>query len=335
MFRTEIFSLPMSHASNLDTLSLAMSRLTVSQPPIVPPVSNAVPKATPNLELLDKVVFGIVASFAQDNETAESFSTLAGSRSYYYIDNNCTYRNGLLHSINDEPAIVLSDGTCQWYKNGQMHRDPNPITGITKPAAVYPDGTKMWYKHGERHRDNDEPAVEDSNGCYSWYKNGKLHRDPNPITGKVGPAIIYPDGSQFWYWENIAHRDNDEPASVYADGAKIWYKNNRRHRDPNPITGEVGPAVIEASGTQKWYKHDRLHRDPDVEGGDVGPAVIAEDGTMYWYKHGERHRDMYYDPDEMCYKLQPAILFPDGTRHYYIDGVRHYSQSDDGWYDDN
>jgi hypothetical protein len=52
------------------------------------------------------------------------------------------------------------------------------------PAIIYSNGTQLWYKNGKRHRDNDMPAVIYSNGTQEWYKNGKLHRDNDM------PAII-------------------------------------------------------------------------------------------------------------------------------------------------
>jgi len=91
-----------------------------------------------------------------------------------------------LHSFDDLPAVVRSDGTKYWYKNGKLHRDKD------LPAIVYSNGTKHWYKNGKIHRDNDKPAVVYSNGDKAWYKNGKLHRD------KDLPATVYSNGEKCW-----------------------------------------------------------------------------------------------------------------------------------------
>jgi hypothetical protein len=40
------------------------------------------------------------------------------------------------------PAIILTDGTQYWYKNGLCHRDHD------LPAVIYLDGTQMWYNNG-------------------------------------------------------------------------------------------------------------------------------------------------------------------------------------------
>lgn len=47
----------------------------------------------------------------------------------------------IIHHIN-LPAIVWSDGTKEWYKNGVIHRDGGA-------AIEYSDGSKAWYYKGE------------------------------------------------------------------------------------------------------------------------------------------------------------------------------------------
>ena len=55
---------------------------------------------------------------------------------------------------------------------------------------TYPDGTQEWYKNGEFHR-NDGPAVIYEHGHKEWWLNGDLHRED-------GPAVIYPSGEEWW-----------------------------------------------------------------------------------------------------------------------------------------
>ena len=70
-----------------------------------------------------------------------------------------------------------------------------------------------------------EPAPEiDIYGDKRWFnEEGQLHRD-NDL-----PAVIYADGSQFWYKNGELHRDNDLPAFIWADGSQYWWKNGRRY----------------------------------------------------------------------------------------------------------
>lgn len=64
---------------------------------------------------------------------------------------------------------------------------PKNFTGILE----YPNGTKEWYKEGNLHRD-DEPAVEYSHGGKEWFKEGKRHKID-------GPAVEYPIGYKEWW----------------------------------------------------------------------------------------------------------------------------------------
>ena len=98
---------------------------------------------------------------------------------------------GMLHSINDLPAVIYEDSSQYWFKNDLIHRDGD------LPAVIYINGRQEWYKDGELHRDGDLPAVIYINGRQEWYKDGKLHRD-----GDL-PAVIYINGRQEWYKDGI------------------------------------------------------------------------------------------------------------------------------------
>lgn len=54
-----------------------------------------------------------------------------------------TLKDGRLHSMNGQPALVAPDGTRVWYQNGKIH---NP----DGPAVVFPDGTSRNYLFGRR-----------------------------------------------------------------------------------------------------------------------------------------------------------------------------------------
>lgn len=62
-------------------------------------------------------------------ETAEAVTPIAETR----------YRD-VYHSLEDRPAVILSDGTQCWYRLGVLHRDKGP-------AIIRPDGTEeYWYR---------------------------------------------------------------------------------------------------------------------------------------------------------------------------------------------
>jgi hypothetical protein len=78
------------------------------------------------------------------------------------------YQNEL-HSFNDQPAAIYSDGRKEWYQHGKLHRDND------QPASIAFDGSKYWYQHGKFHRDNDQPAAIYSDGSKLWYQHGKIY----------------------------------------------------------------------------------------------------------------------------------------------------------------
>ena len=74
---------------------------------------------------------------------------------------------GVLHSVDDKPAVTCPDGSKQWYTEGYCNR------GGGKPAIVRADGYQAWYCYGMLHRDGDQPAVIRSNGANEWWQHAK------------------------------------------------------------------------------------------------------------------------------------------------------------------
>ena len=79
---------------------------------------------------------------------------------HWYKDAKMTIR----HRVGG-PAIEWSDGTRDWYLDGQSHR-------VGGPAIELASGTRVWYLNGQRHRD-DGPAIECESGHREWYLNGE------------------------------------------------------------------------------------------------------------------------------------------------------------------
>ena len=77
------------------------------------------------------------------------------------------YKNDLLHSFDDEPAMIRNNGDKSWYKDGNPHRDGD------LPAFIGGDGLEIhYYKNGKFGRDNDLPAIIGANEEKRYYKNG-------------------------------------------------------------------------------------------------------------------------------------------------------------------
>jgi hypothetical protein len=98
--------------------------------------------------------------------------------------------NNQLHSFNDEPAVICSDGAKSWYKDGKLHRDND------EPAVIHSDGAKHWYKDDKLHRDNDEPAVITPSGIKEYYKNGKRYT-PAPKATTCDGKVVEIDGKKY------------------------------------------------------------------------------------------------------------------------------------------
>lgn len=75
---------------------------------------------------------------------------------------------------------------------------------------------------------------------------------PYSFTTKEGHVFSGIDGQM--------HSVDDAPAVIYADGTKWWYKNNQVHRDG-------GPAVVWGNGVEEWWQNGMRHRTD-------GPAQI-------------------------------------------------------------
>lgn len=101
-----------------------------------------------------------------------------------------------LHRV-EGPALVLADGSSEWYQRGKLHR-------LSGPAIIKADGSEEWFLAGKRHRPTG-PALTTADGSKHWYFQGMRHRTAGPavIEGKLieyyqfgqlhrfsGPALI-------------------------------------------------------------------------------------------------------------------------------------------------
>lgn len=66
--------------------------------------------------------------------------------------------------------------------------------------------------------------TEEHGEIMTHWQSGQLHRDD-------GPAVEWPDGSNFWFVEGLRHRE-DGPAVQYANGTEEWYIRDRKIIDP-------------------------------------------------------------------------------------------------------
>ena len=140
-----------------------------------------------NYKNYPECMFAMISAFLPKGE-GNDLRRVAGKVVFRSTDRDGrTYRNGLLHSYDDSPAVVADNGTYKvWYKQGKIHREGD------LPAITRNEQYQEWYRYGELHRDGDLPAIIGSDNHQEWYKNGELHRDGEE------PALI--DGQlRQWY----------------------------------------------------------------------------------------------------------------------------------------
>ena len=116
--------------------------------------------------------------------------------------------------------------------------------------------------------------VIDPEGVIRYYDvAGKLHR-------MDGPAITYPNGTEYWYFHGKRHRE-DGPAVWISDNEYGWFHMGEYHRDD-------GPAMVFYDGTMVWCRNGKKHN-------AHGPALIYKvgDGKIQkeWWFEGIQYKD--------------------------------------------
>jgi hypothetical protein len=120
-----------------------------------------------------------------------------------------------------------------------------------------------------RHVEIQKQFIEEQDGVQCTYL-AQLH-------GTKEPAILKPNGDQWWYLNGKLHRDNDKPAYISHDGRKAWFQEGVMHRDN-------GPAEVAPRGRLAYYQKGKLHRED-------GPAIIDPRDGDQWWERGMRLPD--------------------------------------------
>jgi hypothetical protein len=179
-----------------------------------------------NYKEYPECMFAIIAAFLPSWE-GQDVRDLAGKVFFRSEDNKGrTYRNGLLHSYDDIPAVEL-------------------LVNFPK---------KMWYKDGKFHRDRDLPAITSKSNT-EWFENGKRHRERGlPALIYEGVKGIFPASYTEWWVDGKRHREGDLPAVETVTGHREWWINGKRHRE-----GDL-PAVVSINGHCEWWINGELVR---------------------------------------------------------------------------
>jgi len=93
---------------------------------------------------------------------------------YIYPDSEGRYNYPNNNNFTGEIRFLGQIQSSEWLKNGQFHRDPDPITGEELPAIIDDHGNlKFYFKHN-LHRMNG-PAVIESTGYQEWWCRGVFY----------------------------------------------------------------------------------------------------------------------------------------------------------------
>jgi hypothetical protein len=104
-----------------------------------------------NYQEYPEFMFAMIAAFLEEDE-GDDLRRVSG-KVYFRSEDEYgnTYRNGLLHSFGDEPAIT-DFFKKSWFKDGKLHREGD----LPACISLFYDA---WYKNGVRHRDGGLPAI--------------------------------------------------------------------------------------------------------------------------------------------------------------------------------
>ena len=206
-----------------------------------------------------------------------------------------TRMNGLLHSLDDKPAIIrhLEDEKV-WYTFGEVDRVGKPaftsphtrewrikgkLHNMQGPAIVKSDGGREWWLNGYR-QPLVTPNVIKGDGTKEWHKQGGTEHGDHRLHRTDGPAVVRPEDVAFekglpeweWLYHDMKHR-LDGPALKWPSGAESWY---------------VGDVLVGTEGDVPFYRN--IGFDPvryraaidiwnDIEK-VVGPRSVAVAATM-------------------------------------------------------
>ncbi len=108
-------------------------------------------------EEIQNIILGFIYFYTEiyeDNHSLERYlnSIITRRTVTSSLGNVAHYVDNVLHSENDLPAVVQTDGTSYWYKNGKFHRSTLDNDGYVLPAIIFSDMRKEWFRDGEYHR---------------------------------------------------------------------------------------------------------------------------------------------------------------------------------------
>ena len=200
-------------------------------------------------------------------------------------------------------------------KKNRLLEDLNEDKRTDLPNGGYKfiqDNT-IWYynKDDEIHRDDDEPAVIFPNGTKWWYKNDIVHRDGDK------PAVVDRNGNKGWWKNGKKHRDGDKPAVEYVNGEKEYYKNGKKYTPKIKVKERLDRAKKNIEVKKNRLLED-LNEDKRIDLGNDRYMLKHGDGGESWFKRPPVGDDVLHRDDD-----KPAVISHLGSRVWYRNGLIH------------
>ena len=168
-----------------------------------------------------------------------------------------TYHCGKLHSIDGRPAYKSPQKIC-YCDHGVYHRYGG------EPAVIFTNGLCEWFYRGIRFRPNGQPTrINKTTGERDWHVNGEWVRSEMAclnvktkvvqVQRSCGDAVYNKCFADQVFFDREGREHNDHgPAIIYEDGTEAWMKHGKLHCDH-------GPALITADGNMMWFYDGVLH----------------------------------------------------------------------------
>lgn len=244
-----------------------------------------------------------------------------------HCEDERVFKDGKLHSVNGEPAIVRYDR--EYFDYGEESEDEGYWVSNVE--------LKEWYSEGKLHRENGPARIEykiiqfrsdekrSSKVLEEWYQHGKLYRE-----GDYPTRILY---DEVWDWDDA--EDND----YCYKNVEEYYQDQKLHRENGPafIMYNEDGIIIE----KKWYIHGELRRILE-HSFDENCDSRCDSWYDTWYKNGEIHRDdgpaLIEKVEILSYKTNLEAWYQNGKLHRE-DGPAQISSDEDDellqkWYAD-
>ena len=109
--------------------------------------------------------------------------------------------------------------------------------------------------------------VIQSNGTVIWYLASK---GPSYFHREDGPALIYPDGTEYWFFNGRIHREGGPAIINLNHKRRHWFKDGRRHRVDGPAIEydndprenfwclETKEDSLPAKEVEAWIKEEQI-----------------------------------------------------------------------------